>query len=154
MDKELLFILVIIITVVINIMKAVNKKKAQSGTPSAPPPTVAPDQGNWQEVLKQLMGEAPAPKTYDYEYPEEAETLETIKPLGGFNSETYDFSVPNYSVSSLESMSVQPDDSEDDSYPKQQTGRNTPFPGIREELAEFDLRRAVIYSTLLNRPYS
>lgn len=154
MDKELLFILVIIITVVINIMKAVNKKKAQSGTPGAPRPTVAPEQGNWQEVLKQLMGETPEPKSYDYGYPEEAETLETTKPLGGFNSETYDFSAPNYTVSSLEPEPVQAPDYEQENREKQETGRNTPFAGIREELTQFDLRRAVIYSTLLNRPYS
>jgi hypothetical protein len=158
MDKELLFLLIVILTVVINIFKAVNKKKAQQSSSSTPPPVPASGEEDWQEILRKMFGEKEEPQTSPTAQWEEAESLETLEPLGG-TLETipeYSFQQPAYTKPSfgMESSDATPatwTDNEDLTKP-QAPNRHTPHPLI--DHTTFDLKKGIIYSVILERPYA
>ena len=157
MDSELLFLLIIVLTVVINIVKAIKKKKAQAAQITQPEPAKTPQEGDWQKMLKELLGETasvprPAPVYEDYE----SESLETLEPLGGYIQEhkPYNFDKPEYTRPSIqdEIFDVQPGVQ---AVPDSEYSLNiASVQRMHETLRDFDIRKAVIYSTILNRPYN
>ncbi|MFO7722372.1 MAG: hypothetical protein R6V49_04025 [Bacteroidales bacterium] len=159
MDKELLFLLIIIVTVVINIFKAVNKKKGQQSTPAAPPVNQGSGEEDWQEVLKKMFGDKGVQQPIESEQWNEAESLETLEPMGGSAEEvaTYDFQNPKYSQSSLtmmEGFDVTPSTwTDEDDLTQQPVAPKSPTHPIKES-SSFDLKKAVIFNAILNRPYA
>jgi hypothetical protein len=159
MDNELLFILIFVITVIANIIKAVNKNKKRRG---ASAPSVSEEGGGkakepeWQKILRELMGETePVPQPAevdDYNAPGEERDLMTER-SEEYRKETYNFEAPVYTQPSLKMKGFdveQSTDSEDIAdIPKYGKGHQ-----IRHNaLKEFDLRSAIIYNAVLNRPY-
>ncbi len=157
MKEELLIILIIIVTVVINIYKAVKKKdQAKRNAPAGQP--MEGEEKHFQEMLKRLLDEKPEESLEETleNNPTPAESLETLTPLGG-NLETledYAFKEPEYSTPSItmEGFDVTPSIIVEETV----TGKDKPsVPGEVRALAEsFDLRTAVIYHTILTRPYN
>jgi hypothetical protein len=152
MDKELLFVLIIILTLVINIIKAVKKKAAKQA--SAPEPPVTGRNGeNIQEVLREMFGEREP--TIVRETEQEAASLETLEPMGGSaeSIDTYVFKEPEYSKSTISSEifdvspAVQPEQ-EDQIKSRKHLLKSG---GMK---TDFDLKSAVIYHAILDRPYS
>jgi hypothetical protein len=158
MDKELLFLLIIIVTVVINIIKAVNKKKGAQPSSATPPPVAATGQEDWQEILRKMFGEKEAAQNMETSQWEEPESLETLVPLGGSMEEVAPFSYqePQYSKSSLsmEAFDVSPSTWTDaDDLTKQGSAPKQVHHPLKDT-GPFDIRKAVIFSTILERPYA
>ncbi len=160
MDSELLFILIIILTVVINIVKVVKKKKAQLPKVTQPEPAEKSGEGDWQKMLRDLLGETeskPKPVSFEEEDQlESLETLETLEPLGGYIRDNipYSFEEPEYSRSTIsdEVFDVQ---SAISAVPETNLSKATvPASFVHGNLKDFNIRKAVIYSTILNRPYN
>ena len=156
MDNELLFILIVILTVVINIIGAIRKKKQASlQVPQHEEEEVVEE--SWQDILQKMLGESEKETSKPPEMFQEPESLETLIPLGGSIEDTYDdmFTEPQYSDSSftMEGFDVSPSIDEESiqnqAFPIEQSSRSN----LIEVHKEFDLREAVIYSTILERPY-
>lgn len=161
MDSELVFLLIVILTVVINIVKAINKKKAQTATGAAKAPSAEPalpaSESDWQKVLRELLGETAIPaQPATHHYDEEPETLETLEPLGSYIKETseYRFEEPVFTSSTFgdEPFSVDPATSAEGIM--QAHHSDIQHHGFHQDLKTFDLRKAVVYATILNRPYA
>lgn len=156
MDQDLLFILIIIVTVVINIYKAIKKKEQAKQSPIPAPPVMNTSGNDYQEILREMFDQPRATRG-SVEY-NESESLETLVPMGGSmeSIETYEFKAPVYSKSSLESdiFDVTPSitlPAEDDIHnPK--TGKQDQHLSAREIASRFNLRNAVVYRAILERP--
>lgn len=155
MDKELLFILIIIITVVINIAKAIKKKNQ----PAVSDPETAEneDKQDWQEVLREMLGDKARTTGPEPQMHGEYETLETLEPLGKTieDMKDYTFREPEYTKSSfrMEAFDVSQSTSQDDMINTSFTNERSFLSHRYSFLKEFDLKQAVIYNSILNRPY-
>jgi cytochrome c556 len=86
------------------------------------------------------------------------ESLETLEPLGGYitGKNPYNFEEPLYSAPTITDT--------DEPFDVQQTTESVPTNAkhgmaskrddLWDDLRNFDLRKAVIYSAILNRPYA
>jgi len=161
MDSELLFLLIIILTVVINIVKAINKKRGPAPQGAAPAtsanPASPPAESDWQKVLRELLGESPAPpRPVPYQYDDEVESLETLEPLGGYIKSTseYTFETPEFTSSTFGEEPFTVESSTTSAGIKDAKTTGYQLNQWQRELRSFDLRKAVIYSSILNRPYA
>jgi hypothetical protein len=160
MDNELLFILIILFTVVMNIIKAVRKNKGKTSAPAgAAPKETGKQRGEWEKILRELMGEEekkPQPADrYDYDEEEEVPALAgtaytTVEQLKG-SITGYDegqrMQSPDYlsRVFRVESALEKETGSEI-------TDSQLHAIDYNADIRAFDLRTAVIYSTILTRP--
>ncbi|HRZ41670.1 MAG TPA: hypothetical protein P5228_03095 [Bacteroidales bacterium] len=156
MDQDVLFILIIVITVIINIVKAV-KKKGQAAAVQPPKPVAADpvDFEDFEDILKKVMN--PSKRSVSHTE-QEAESLETLKPLGGSleSISEYEWQPPVYTTSTAMSELSVPapsDDLHEDELHKpsgstrKAGGRHRWHPGD-----PIDIRTAFIYQTILERP--
>lgn len=157
MDNELLFILIVILTVVINIIGAIRKKK--QGSVQVPQyEEEEPAEENWQDILQKMLGESEKQTEKAGEVYEEAESLETLTPLGGSIGDParYTFKEPEYTKSSftMEGFDVNPAIDEESVQTQSFPGDYSSYINATVSGKEFDLKEAVIYNAILERPYS
>jgi len=158
MDNELLFILLILITVVMNIVKAVRKNKKKAAAPAeAAPEETGKQRSEWEKILRELMGEEEKQPQrsvqYDEEEPEPSPVgtayvsiEEQSGSIRGYR-EGQRMQTPDYQSRVFQVESAFEKES-DNLF----TGPQILTSDYNEPLRDFDLRTAVIYSTLLKRP--
>ena len=151
MYKDLLFVLIIIITVIVNIVKAI-KKKAATGSGDVVAEESQPAGGEFQEILKKLMGDEYPKNTAQAARPA-YETLETLEPMKENLEEQglYSFKEPEYTKSSLSTTVFEVERS---TSPLESKHYNIGAPLLQAEITakNFDLRKGIIYDAILNRP--
>lgn len=156
MDQDVLFILIIVLTVIINIVKAV-RKKGQVATAQTPKPVVADQHefDDFEDILKKVMD--PKKRSVSTPYQEE-ESLETLQPMGGSleSISDYEWKPPVYTTSTAISELTDtrhPEDYLADDLHKQQGSTRITGEKVRWHPGDpVDLRTAVIYQTILERP--
>jgi hypothetical protein len=159
MEKDVLFVMIVILTIVFNVIKAVRKKEqaARKDVTVAPPVSASGESTDFEEIWRKFTEETGSRRVQTVtQEKQEGETLETIIPLGGSleTIEEYEWKPPVYSTSSLSSevFDVTPatiSQEEQDSKPARESKQAEPW----TEGSHFNLRRAIIFSAILEKPY-
>ncbi len=163
MDSELLFLLIILITVVLNIVKAVRKKRGESPAPASG--SDAPEgkkESEWEKVLRELLGETETPEpaaVSEETEPEEVRSEHRYTPVEEqegsipYDDDTHSLTPPDYH-SRVFNVEQATEGSPSMKYTESLTGEDySGYYDFHDRFTPFDLRTAVVYNTILNRPY-
>lgn len=156
MDRDQLFILIIIVTVIINIIKAVRKRgqAAEAGQPR-PVATEQREYDDFEDILKKVMDPKKRSESYT---DQEEQSLETLNPMGGSleSISEYEWKPPVYTTSAAMSElseTLYTEDPQEDESHKSGGKMRSAGEKIRWQPGDpIDFRTAVIYQTILERP--
>ncbi len=158
MDQDVLFILIIVVTVVINIVKAIKKKEQAKNKPVPAP--ASGDKGDFEDfedILRKVM--EPSKRIVPYTPPQE-ESLETLDPMGGSleTIQEYEWKPPVYTTSSLgdDLLDLKPSviAARDEEEHQRMEGKSKGTAKIWHPGEPIDFRTAILYQTILERPYA